>query len=57
MIAKIINLLDLKVPSRDLASPDTSVVIRAIMSSWLPVSSAVLGNRQLVICSENIMLN
>jgi ribosome assembly protein 1 len=43
MIAKIVKLLELNVPPRDLASNDPQTVKRAVMGAWLPVSTAVLG--------------
>ncbi len=43
MIAKIVKLLELNVPPRDLASNDPQIVKRAVMGAWLPVSTAVLG--------------
>jgi len=43
MIDKIVTLLELNVPPRELASNDKQVIRRAIMGTWLPVSSAVLG--------------
>jgi ribosome assembly protein 1 len=42
-LEKIVNTLGLNVPPRDLKSEDTSVVVQAIMSKWLPLSRAVLG--------------
>ncbi|MFN3268599.1 MAG: hypothetical protein ACK416_05005, partial [Zestosphaera sp.] len=41
--AKIVKMLELNISQRDLASNDKQVVRRAVMSAWLPVSTAVLG--------------
>lgn len=43
MVAKIVKLLELNASPRDLASNDRLVTRRALMSAWLPVSTAVLG--------------
>ncbi|KAK3601070.1 hypothetical protein CHS0354_029297 [Potamilus streckersoni] len=43
MIEKIIKSLDLKISSRDSRHNDSRVQLQAIISQWLPVSSAVLS--------------
>ncbi|KAL3866062.1 hypothetical protein ACJMK2_043403 [Sinanodonta woodiana] len=43
MIEKIIKSLDLKISARDSRHSDSRVQLQAIISQWLPVSSAVLS--------------
>ena len=43
MTEKIVKSLSLKVASRDMHHSDPQVQLCAVMSQWLPVSGAVLG--------------
>ncbi|EFA85140.1 elongation factor Tu domain-containing protein [Heterostelium album PN500] len=42
-VDKIIQVLNIKVHHRDLASKDPKVVLQALLQSWLPLSDAVLS--------------
>eukprot|EP01132_Coremiostelium_polycephalum_P011146 gene11146-13654_t len=39
---KMITMLKLNVPPRDLASKDTKIILRSVLQTWLPLSDAVL---------------
>jgi ribosome assembly protein 1 len=41
-LGKIVSVLGLKVPSRDLHSPDLKHRLRAVMQAWLPLAPCVL---------------
>lgn len=40
---RIVQTLQLQIPSRDLRSGDPSVLLRSLCSQWLPLATAVLG--------------
>ena len=51
MTEKIVRSLNLKVATRDMRHNDPQVQLCAVMSRWLPVSDAVLGE---FICKEDL---
>ena len=43
MTEKIVKSLGLTIAPRDLKHKDTTILLQAIMSQWLPLSDAILG--------------
>ena len=44
MVAKMVTSLNVDVPPRDLKQSDCKQIALAVLSRWLPLSSAILGN-------------